>query len=318
MPKPVPVPEEHELRVNKITWGGLTWVNIESPTTRETEYLAENYHFHPLDLDDCLSRRQRPKIDEYEDYLFIVLHFPLFSKEMRVTVPSQVSVFIGSDYLVTVHQGVLKPLVKLFKDCQLHEETRQTYMKSSGYLLYRIVDRLIDYCLPITDKIMENLERVEHDIFDTRGRGTVIELSVLRRDIISYRRVIWPMRAVVATLGQKTQHFTPEDMEVFWGDLVDHVDKIWDVLDECKEIVEGLKDTNDSLYSHRTNEVIRILTVISTVVLPLTLVASIYGMNVPLPGGVDEGNLTSFVVILALMLVVIGAMVAFFRQRRWL
>jgi magnesium transporter len=308
------VQEDKELNLEQITWDGLTWVNIEGPTTGETEYLAEHYRFHPLDLDDCLSRRQRPKIDEYEEYFFVVLHFPLFSREMRVTVPSQVSVFIGKDYLVTVHQGALKPLVKLFKDCQLHEEARRANMKNSGYLLYRITDRLIDYCLPITYKIMENLERVEHDIFDTRGRGTVIELSELRRDIISYRRVIWPMRAVVGTLGQKTQQFTREDLEVFWGDLVDHVDKIWDILDECKEIVEGLKDTNDSLYSHRTNEVIRILTIISTTMLPLTLVASVYGMNIPLPG---ESRELSFAIILAIMVVVIGIMLAFFRHRRW-
>ena len=314
MAKPTVVEGEKELSIDQINWGGLTWVNIEKPTARETEFLAEGYHFHPLDLDDCLSRRQRPKIDEYEDYAFVVLHFPLFSKEMRVTVPSQVSVFIGKDFLVTLHDGALKPLAKLFRDCQIHDEARQVNMKSSGYLLYRITDRLVDYCLPITYKIMENLERVEEDIFGTRGRGTVIELSILRRDIISYRRIVWPMRAVIGTLEQKTQQYTAEDMEVFWGDLIDHVDKIWDILDECKEIVEGLKDTNDSLYSHRTNEVIRILTVISTIMLPLTLVASVYGMNIHLPGQNDD---SSFVIILAIMIVVIGAMLAFFRRRRW-
>jgi magnesium transporter len=310
-----PIAEESTpLNVEQIVLDGLTWVNIEKPTSRETDWLAENYHFHPLDLDDCLSRRQRPKIDEYEEYVFVVLHFPLFSWEARVTVPSQVSIFIGKDYLITLHDGMLKPLVKLFRDCQLHEEARQAFLKTSGFLLYRITDRLVDYCLPITYKIMENLERVEDEIFATKGRGTVIELSILRRDIISYRRVIWPMRAVLGSLEQKIEKFTAEDMEVFWGDLVDHVDKIWDTLDECKEIVEGLKDTNDSLYSHRTNEVIRILTVISTIMLPLTLVASIYGMNINLPG--DDNDL-SFLVILIIMFVVIGIMLAFFRHRRW-
>lgn len=318
MAEPLIVEHEQELNVERITSDGMTWVNIEKPTSRETDHLAQTYHFHPLDLDDCLSRRQRPKLDEYEEYVFIVLHFPLFSQEMRVTVPSQVSVFIGKDYLVTLHDGTLKPLAKLFRDCQLHSEARQANMKSSGYLLYRITDRLIDYCLPITYKIMENLERVEDEIFDTRGRGTVIELSVLRRDIISYRRVIWPMRAVIGSLEQKTGRFTTEDMEVFWGDLTDHVDKIWDTLDECKEIVEGLKDTNDSLYSHRTNEVIRILTIIATIMMPLTLVASLYGMNIGLPGGVEGGSLDSFIILLIIMIVVIGAMLTFFRRRRWI
>jgi magnesium transporter len=315
MAKPSVIEGEQELNIEHVTWSGLTWVNIERPTPKETEYLAQNYPFHPLDLDDCLSRIQRPKIDEYEDYLFIVLHFPLFSREARVTVPSQVSIFIGKDYLVTLHSGGLKPLTKLFRDCQLNEEARQGNMKTAGYLLYRITDRLIDYCLPITYKIMENLERVENDIFDKRGRGTVREISILRRDIISFRRIIWPMRAVISTLERKTEQFTTEDMEVFWGDAVDHVDKIWDTLDECKEIVEGLKDTNDSLYSHRTNEVIRVLTIIATIMLPLTLIASVYGMNIPLPG---EDRQFSFVVILVIMLFAIGGMLLLFRRRRWI
>ncbi len=315
MVKPSVIEGEKELNIEQITWSGLTWVNIEKPTPKETEYLAQNYPFHPLDLDDCLSRIQRPKIDEYEDYLFILLHFPLFSKEARVTVPSQVSIFIGKDYLVTLHSGVLKPLVKLFRDCQLNEEARQGNMKSSGYLLYRITDRLIDYCLPIADKIMGNLERVEDDLFDHRTPDPIEDLSELRRDIISFRRIVWPMRAVISTLARKTERFTKEDMEVFWGDLVDHVDKIWDTLDECKEIIEGLNETGAFLASHHTNQVMRVLTIIATIMLPLTLVASIYGMNIPLPG--EDRNL-SFIVILIIMIIAISGMLFFFRRRRWI
>ena len=321
MAKPAVAEHEHEkeLNIEQITQEGLTWINIEKPTSKETDYLAQNYPFHQLDLDDCLSRIQRPKIDEYPNYLFIVLHFPIFSKEAGVTIPSQVSIFIGDDYLVTLHSGVLKPLTKLFKDCQINEEARQENMKSPGYLLYRIVDRLIDYCLPITNKIMANIEKVEDDIFDTTGRGTVREISILRRDIISFRRIIWPMRAVISTLERRTKHFTAEDMKVFWDDAVDHIDKIWDNLDECKEIIEGLKDTNDSLYSHLTNEVIRVLTIIATIMMPLTLVASIYGMNIRLPGGQgDNGSLLSFFVILFIMLLAICGMLFFFRRRRWI
>ena len=139
-----------------LTWGDLTWVNIEQPTEKETEYLATNYSFHPLDLDDCLSRIQRPKIDEYKDYLFLVFHFPIFNIEARVTNPSQLSVFIGRDYLITLHKGELKPLVKLFRECQIEEEARQeNFSQGSGYLLYRIIDRLVDYCLPILNKILD-------------------------------------------------------------------------------------------------------------------------------------------------------------------
>jgi magnesium transporter len=221
--KPSVIEDEKELNLEQVTWGGLNWVNIKEPTQKEIAYLAQNYPFHPLDLDDCLSRIQRPKIDEYKDYRFIVLHFPMFSKETRVTLPSQVSIFIGKDYLVTLHSGAFNPLVKLFRDCQIHEEARQENMKSSGYLLYRIVDRLVDYCFPILTKIMNNIEKVEDDIFDAKQRQTVEEISIIRRDIISYRRIIWPLRAVISTLERKTAEYTTEDMEAYWGDIVDHV-----------------------------------------------------------------------------------------------
>lgn len=307
-----------EPRIKQVEWNGLVWADIERPSSEETEILAQRYPFHPLDLDDCLSRTQRPKIDHYEDYLFVILHFPVFNKEARATMPSQVSIFIGKGYLITLHSGELKPLVKLFKDCQLREAARQDSMKSPGYLLYRIVDRLTDYCFPILNKIMENIERTEDDIFDSRRRGPVKEISLLRRDIISFRRIIWPLRAVIGALEHRTERFTKQDLEVYWGDVVDHMDKIWDTLDECKEIIEGLSDTSNSLYSHRTNEVIRILTVITTIMLPLTLVASVYGMNIRLPGQSGEGSWVAFIVLLVVMATLGLIMLSFFRYRRWI
>jgi len=312
--------EDEKLRaVESVTWEGLTWVNIERPTERETEYLAKHYPFHPLHLDDCLSRIQRPKIDESEDYIFIVLHFPVFHKEPRVTVPSQVSIFISENYLVTVHKGEFKPLTKLFDACQSDERAlKENLGRSSGYLLYRIVDRLVDYCLPILDKIIDNMERVEEGIFDKVPRETVREISLLRRDIISYRRIIWPLRAVLGTLEPKTRRFVKEDMAEYFGDLLDHTDKIWDNLDECKEVIEGLSDTNNSLTSNRINEVMRVLTIIATIMMPLTVVSSIYGMNIGLPGGLDGGSSATFGVMIGIMVLIVGGMLFFFRRRRWI
>ncbi|MEE9399776.1 MAG: magnesium/cobalt transporter CorA [Dehalococcoidales bacterium] len=303
-----------KLNIETITWGELTWTNIERPTEQETEYLAKNYNFHPLDLDDCLSRIQRPKMDEYKAYLFLVFHFPIFDIEARVTSPSQLSVFIGENYLITLHKGELKPLVKLFKECQIDEESRQEYfIQGSGYLLYRIIDRLVDYCLPILNKIYENMETVEDDIFSDRKSGTVREISMLRRDVISFRRIIWPMRAVIGSMQAKVRRFAKQEMEVYFGDMIDHVDKIWDALDEYKEIIEGLNDTYDSLASNRTNDVMRMLTVIATILLPITVVASLYGMNIPLPFA-DKSY--SIIIVFAIMAVIIGGMLFFFRRKR--
>jgi len=309
--------KEEKLNIEEVSWGDFTWINIEPPTEREREYLAEHYPFHPLDLDDCLSRIQRPKIDEYDDYLFLVFHFPVYNVESRVTAASQLSVFIGEKYLITLHKGELKPLVKLFRDCELNEETRQEHFsQGTGYLLYRIIDRLVDYCLPIISKISANIEKTEDDIFATRGMPRAIgDISTLRRDVISFRRIIWPMRAVIATLEPKIRRFTSMDLAVYFGDMVDHVDKIWDALDEFKEIIEGLNDTHDSLSTNRTNEIMRMLTVIATILLPLTLVASLYGMNIPLP---FQDSHYSFILIFGVWAIIVTCMLIFFRHHRWI
>ncbi len=308
--------EKQPLNLQSLTWGDLTWVNIEKPTERETEYLAQNYPFHPLDLDDCLSRIQRPKIDEYKDYLFLVFHFPVFKKETGVTIPSQVSVFIGKKYLITLHKGELKPLVKLFKECQIDEESRQeNFSQGPGYLLYRIVDRLVDYCLPILNKIGDNIETVEDNIFSSEMPKAIKEISILRRDVISLRRIIWPMRTVISGLEPRLRRFTEMDMAVYFGDMVDHVDKIWDGLDEYKEIIEGLNDTHDSLATNRTNEVIRMLTIIAIILLPITVVASIYGMNIPLP---FQESSYSLLYVFLIMLVIIGGILSFLHRKHWI
>jgi magnesium transporter len=313
----VPAPVRKGPSTESITWGRLTWVNIERPTEAETDALAERYPFHPLDLDDCLSKIQLPKIDEYEDYMFMVFHFPVFNPQARVTLASQVSIFVGEDYLITLHQGELKPLVSLFRSCQTSEKAREENMgRTSGYLLYLILDRLVNYCFPILNKIGDNIEAVEDRIFGEDPRDTVAEVAVLRRDLISFRRIIKPQTEAAETLEQKEWPVFKEDPEVYFGDIADHLRKIRDSLEDYKEVVEGLSDTNNTLTSFRINEVIRVLTIISTIMLPLTLVASILGMNIyPMP---IEDNTAAFGGIMGAMVLIIFGMLAFFRSRRWI
>jgi len=304
--------KEEKLNLDSLNWGDISWVNIAPTTEKETEYLAQNYPFHPLDLDDTLSKKQRPKIDEYKNYLFFVFHFPIYRKQDQVLTSSQVAVFIGSKYLITMHNGELKPLVKLFKECQIDKESRQEYLSQGpGYLLYRILDRLVDYCLPILDKVGGGIEEVEDRIFSHRQRGAIREISRLRRDVIAFRRIIWPMRAVIGGLEPKVRRFTELDLPVYFGDMVDHLDKIWDGLDEYKEIIEGLSDTYDSLATNRTNEVVRILTIFATVMLPVTVVASIYGMNISLP--FMDSELALLYVFLIMFVIICG--ILFFLRR---
>ena len=311
--------KDKPLNIDSVTCGKLRWIYIEKPTTREVEYLAEQFHFHPLDLDDVLSRVQRPKIDEYDDHLFIVLHFPVFNKENRVTTASEVDIFVGENYVVTVHcSGDLKPLSKFFKECQLNEDIRKNYMNfSSGYLLYHILDRLVNYCFPILNKLTDNIDKVEDLIFSRTVPETVREISLIRRDLISFRRVIHPQINVVEALEHEDYPFFKEDQEIYFGDIADHTHKIWDALEDCKEVVDGLAETSNWLTSHRIQEIIRVLTILTAILAPGTLIASIYGMNVPLLGG-GETSLLPLSILLFIMLGIAIGMLFFFRRRNWL
>lgn len=305
--------------LESLSWGDLTWVHIERPTKLETEYLGHSYPFHPLNLDDVLSVIQRPKIDEYKDHMFIVLHFPFYNPINQAIVSSEVDFFVGSGYLISVDcSGNLKSVAKFFKLCQTSEEAlRGNFMHGSGYLLYRIVDKLVDDCIPLLDMIGENIDHVENHIFTEGIQGAIMEISNLRRNVITFRRIIWPMRAVVSNLESKTRRFTKIDLADYFGDTIDHVDKVWDALDEYKEIIEGLNDTHDSLAANRNYDVLRVLTVLATIATVLTVISSFYGMNVPLPGGGTGGNPFAWLAVLLLSLVTIGAMLYYFKRKGW-
>lgn len=311
---------EHEFKVSSVGYGKLKWIYIEKPTAKEVEYLRENFNFHHLNLDDVISRVQRPKIDEYGDHLFIVLHFPVFDKRSRVTTPSEVDIFIGENYVVTVHkQGDLKPLAKFFEECQLDEGIRSTYLcRSSGFLLYHILDTLVNYCFPILRKVSDNLEKAESFVFARPVPETVNEISLIRRDLISFRRVIHPQIPVVESLEKEEYPFFKEDQDIYFGDIADHIRKIWDGLEDAKELADGLMDTANWLTSHRLQETMRMLTIVMALLTPPMLIASIYGMNVALPGGVDKGSLTSFVLLLLVMFMCVIGMLWLLHRRRWL
>ena len=314
------VNEKKDVKVNYVTHGKLSWYHIEKPTINEVNYLLQKFNFHPLDLDDVLSRVQRPKIDEYEDRVFMVLHYPVFDRENHMTRPTEVDMFVGENYVVTVNKSTtLKPLTKLFEDCCTDEKSRQIYLgKSSGFLLYHILDRLVNYCFPILGKVSENIDDVEEIIFSETVPKTVRQISLIRRDLISFRRIIRPQIAVIEILEKEEYPFFKEDQEVYFGDVADHYRKIWDELEDCKEVVDGLAETSNWLTSHRIQEIMSVLTIVMALLAPATLIASVFGMNVPLPGGVESGNMVPLGIISSVMLLIAIGMYAYLRHHQWL
>jgi magnesium transporter len=294
---------------------GLTWIHLDSPTKEEATALAERFGWHPLDVEDVLSKRQRPKVDEYDDYRFVVLHFPVYDKTVQRLNAGELDVFLGPDYLVTLPTVELLPVTRLFQRCSEDPELRdQLFSKGSGYLLYHVLDDLFDYCFPILDKIGHKLDRIEDDIDEARFEEIVRDISRAKQEIISFRKIIKPQRPTLRLLERHVERFLPEDLELYFDDLVDASERIWDVLDNYKEVVEALEATNEAAIAHRQNDVLRVLTVFSVLLLPLTLIASVFGMNVDFPG---FGTAAAFWVILAGMIGVLVGVLAFFRLKRF-
>ena len=315
---PPPQPEPQTPHVEQIDGEGLRWVNIERPGALERTWLEEHFDFHALDLEDVLSRNQRPKIDVYDDYLFIVLHFPVFDRAVGRLGAGELDLFVGPGFLITIPNQPLQPVEYLFERCRSKEELRdQLFSRGSGYLLYRIVDDSFDYCFPMLRKIGNKLDALEDEIFEGRSEEVVRDISNVKQEIINFRKVIRPQRPVLRDLESVKQRYLTEDLdlEIYFDDVVDAHERIWDMLENYKEVVEALEDTNESVLSHRVNDILRVLTAISVIVLPLTFIASLWGMNVGVPG---EGDTEDFFAIVGVCLAVLLAMVAYFRGRGWL
>jgi magnesium transporter len=296
---------------------GLRWINIERPRQIDRAWLEEHFDFHPLDYEDVFSRNQRPKVDEYDGYLFVVLHFPVYDKRVNRLNAAEVDIFVGPDFVITLPNQNLQPLQYLFDRCRTSEDAREDlFNKGAGYLLYKIVDACVDASFPMLRKMGLKLERLEESIFDEEEANRVIvrDLSNAKQEIINFRKIVRPQRTALKDL-ERTKRYVTGELDIYFDDINDASERVWDMLENFKEVIEGLETTNESVLSHRLNDVLRVLTAFSVIMLPMTLIASVWGMNVGVPG---QGTVHAFWAILGLMLVVLVSMVWWFRRRGWL
>ena len=310
-------------RLAELQSDGLTWIHLEAPTHDEAQLLAARFGWHPLDVEDVLSRRERPKVDVYSEeesagYLFAVLHFPVYNASVGRLDAGELDLFVGPDYLVTLPTVELKPVTRLFERCYTNEEFRRNlFSRGSGRLLYELLDDLYDYCFPILDKIGLKLRQIDEEIDEItpRAKERVRDIHKVKQEIISYRKIVRPQRPTLRQLERGVERFLPQELELYFDDIVDASERIWDNLDNYKEVVEALEDTNESLISHQQNDILYVLTIFSVVMLPLTFITGFFGMNVRFPGFDSPGG---FLATIGLMILVIISMLGFFRWKRWL
>jgi len=314
----VPFPPEPDTpHVEIVEADGLRWINIERPRAADRAWLEEHFPiFHPLDYEDVYSRNQRPKVDVYDDYLFVVLHFPAFDKTLGRLNAAELDIFVGPDFVVTLPNEPVAPVEYLFERCRTREEFRdQIFSKGPGYLLYKVVDDCVDASFPMLGKMGHKLEGIEEDMFEGgRNKEIVRDISNVKQEIINFRKIVRPQRTALRDL-ERSKRYIPEGLDIYFDDINDANERVWDMLENFKEVVEGLESTNESVLSHRLNDLLRILTVLSVIFLPLTLLSGIFGMNTHVPG---EQTFAGFWAVAGAMLILLIGMILFFRRRGWL
>ena len=305
----------------KIQFANFIWLNLENPEEKDAAQLGQKYGFHPLDLADCLTQNHRTKIDIYQKYAFLVFLFPVYNEKTREIFGGELDIFIGQDFLITVHRGELKVFNDFFNIFRVSHDAREKYQdKSPEKLLYELLNRLFLYCFPMVDHLIMDSDRIEKAIFAAHERKMVSEILIIRRNITDFRKIMQVHKNVLkkAVVNFKENPiYVMKKTDVYFESLVDFSKEIWDAMDNLKERIEALQQTNESQISFRLSDIMRILTIISVITFPITLIATVFGMNTTHAMPFVD-NPRGFWYVIGLMLAIIATMLGIFKKQKWL
>lgn len=303
--------------INKTKTKRFDWINITKVNAGSIEYLRQNFQIHPLELEDCINPTLRAKLEEYNDHLFLIMNFPIFDRKTKRITLSEIDIFVGRGFLITLNDGKLEPLKKIFDSCQINQSERTKFLEDDEtFLLYQILDRLQSYCFPILNHIARDLMEIEEKIFSNEEKRMVTEILTTKRNILNVRKSVQSHKSVLKKLGKMShKEFMKDDLNLYFSNVLEQSKEIWEILENLKENVEALNDTNESLISFKLNRVMKTLTIISMVLLPATLLASIFGMNYYIP---LQDSPYGFVFSIGLMTLCMIIAWLFFRGKKWL
>lgn len=307
--------------ITRIKHNDITWIDIKNPREKDIKYLEKKFHFvHKPVLNELIPPGHRAKVERHEDYLFMVLYYPIFDPRHKTTQSRELDVIITRDHIITVHYKAIIPLKKLREELGSDENKRKEHMESGpGMLLYHLVVGLLDSALNKLVLIEEGIDNIEEAIFEEgKEKEMVREISLIKRDILNFRRILAPQIPIMESLHREGTSFFGEFMSPYLDDLLGYYGRVWNAVEDQRETVQALGETNDSLLSMKTNEVIKVLTIFSVIVFPLTLISSIWGMNTEYTPFVDEfGSPFDFWLIIGLMAALSAFMLIFFKIKKW-
>jgi magnesium transporter len=303
------------MATNLIVHERVTWTDILAPTRDDMAALHQRYpQFHPLNLQDCLTVQEHPKLDTHDDYIFLVVHLPVWDEQERLSRVAEVDLFVARGTLVTSHQADLPALRGLWAEAAPPGQARDHRLgRGASPLLYDVLTGLIGGYEPLLAQVDGSLRHLEQNLFRDNTRHLLTELALTRRNLIALRRMLKPQVEVMQSLARGSWSFIHEDLDLYWGDLSDTLAEMRATLDEQYEVISGLSDTVDTLASHRIDDVVRLLTYATMVTLPLTVISTVFSMNVLIPG---ERHPLTFPLAVGTALVLTVGVIWYLRHRR--
>lgn len=301
----------------------ITWIDIKNPTRAEINDLAQKYPFHPLHLELTLTKGQLSQIEVEPDYVFLLLLIPNYDNQENKVVTEQTCIFLGKNYLVTIHEESAHEARDLFDLCQREKGLRDAYFeKSAGYLLYNVIDSLLKDVSALSQRVLLELDEIEDIVFDVKVSG-IYQIGELRQKIVKLRRVLTSLRKVLDQLTNKANDFVGGSLFRYFDNINNLMDRLWEIVEEARETIEIYKDADFTVHTERTNKILALLTIVFTLTIPATVIGTFYGMNILLPGGLEAGSwtfwgpYTTLIIIIGITSIPLTLMLFLFKRKRW-
>ena len=298
-----------------VTFKKLTWIDFSDPSADDVLYLQENFNIHPLAIEEFVTPTYRPKATQYDNCLFLTIHIPLFNEKTRTTFAGELDIVITKDHLITGHNNGIYHLEQFFETLSKNEGKRRLYMsKTPSHLLYSILEMLLASLFPNIDHINEKLLYIEEQVFNGKEKEMVFEISVIKRDILNFRRTLKPQRHIIESLTQMKSDFVAPDLMPYFQDLIGTNIRLWNALESNKETIESMEETNNSLLSNKLNLTMKVLTIFNAIFLPITVYSNIMSMSTNIP--LNHSN-EGFWIHVSIMLVISLFTIILFRVKKW-
>jgi magnesium transporter len=295
----------------------IIWLDFFSPTPQDLEYLSQTFHFHPITIEELAQPSTRSNVEHYDDYLFLSLHFPIYDHSLKTSRPLEVDILVTKNHFITIRYEKLNPVDEFFEKCRQDPRVRERCLnETTGHLLYYFLGEMLNFSMRQLDHVVKKVEQIEDNIFKGFEREMIREISLVKRDILDFRRIIKPYNSIFDSLTNKGQNYFGKSLRIYFQDLEGDYLRVWNAVENYKETIESLETTNTSLVQTKINEVMKILTLFATIAIPLSVTAQVLSVEAVFQFLGNNARNVVFILFATVLLQI--SLFFFFKKRKWL